>query len=178
MVIVRISLLFTQILSISILSIWRVSRILYFCWTILFFFVKLSYFEFGLKCMHFFWSIKNLFSRWMLYFCWTILFWMWVEIWSVCTAFWNVKKKKIISIWMLYLILCRLKWIVFYSCQPNTIRLLSMSMGWYLPYSHVGLGLKNHDTIIKWVKFRLSHLVEYPYLETTRTRHANLNWHP
>ena len=31
MVIVRISLLFTQILSILILSIWRVPRILYFC---------------------------------------------------------------------------------------------------------------------------------------------------
>ena len=31
MVIVRISLLFAQIFSILILSIWRISRILYFC---------------------------------------------------------------------------------------------------------------------------------------------------
>ena len=31
--------------------------------------------------------------------------------------------------------------------------------------------------IIKWVEFGLSHLVEYPYLNTTQTRHANSNWH-
>ena len=127
MVIVRISLLFTQILSISILSIWRVSRILYFCWTILFFFVKLSYFEFGLKCIHFFWSVKNLFSRWMLYFCWTILFWMWVEDLKCMHCFLGCKK--IISRWILYLILCRLKWVVLHSCQPNTTCLLSVSNG-------------------------------------------------
>ena len=40
------------------------------------------------------------------------------------------------------------------------------------------VGLKDHDTIIKWVGLGLSHLVEYPYLNTTRTRHANPNWHP
>ena len=58
MVIIRISLLFAQNFSILILSIWRVPRILYFCLTMLFYF---CYFEFGLKCMHFFWSVKNLF---------------------------------------------------------------------------------------------------------------------
>ena len=35
--------------------------------------------------------------------------------------------------------------------------------------------LKDHDTINKWVGLGLSHLVEYPYLDTTRTRHANPN---
>ena len=39
----------------------------------------------------------------------------------------------------------------------------------------VRLGLKDHDMIIKWVGLRLSHLVKYPYLDTTRTRHTNLN---
>ena len=43
------------------------------------------------------------------------------------------------------------------------------------PHKQVGLGLKDHDTIIKWVGLGLSHLVEYPYLDTTRTRHANPN---
>ena len=33
----------------------------------------------------------------------------------------------------------------------------------------VGLGLKDHDTIIKKVGLKLSHLVEYPYLDTLRT---------
>ena len=33
----------------------------------------------------------------------------------------------------------------------------------------VGLGLKDHDTIIKKVELKLSHLVEYPYLDTLRT---------
>ena len=37
--------------------------------------------------------------------------------------------------------------------------------------------MKNHDTIIKWIGFGLSHLVEYLYLDTTQTRNANLNWH-
>ena len=74
-----------------------------------------------------------------------------------------------------------LKWVVLYSCQPNTIRLLSVSneLGQVnLPNSQVKLRLKDHDTIIKWVGLGLSHLVEYPYLDTTRTRHANPNWHP
>ena len=35
--------------------------------------------------------------------------------------------------------------------------------------------LTGHDTIIKWVRLGLSHLVEYPYLDTTLTRHANPN---
>ena len=116
-VIVRISLLFSQILSILILIIWRVSRILYFYWTMLFYF---CYFEFGLKC-------KELISRWMLYFCWTILFWMWVENLKCMHCF--LGWKKIISRWMLYLILCRLKWVVLHLCQPNTTRLLSVSNG-------------------------------------------------
>ena len=38
--------------------------------------------------------------------------------------------------------------------------------------------MKDHDTIIKWVGLGLSHLIEYLYLDTTRTRHANPNWHP
>ena len=65
-----------------------------------------------------------------------------------------------------------------YSCQPNTTRLLSVSNGLGQvnpPYSQVELGLKDHDTIIKWVGLGLSHLVEYPYLDTTRTGHANPN---
>ena len=79
---------------------------------------------------------------------------------------------------MLYLILYRLKWVVLYSCQPNTTRLLSVSngLGQVNPLNlQVGLGLKDHDTIIKWVGLGLSHLVEYSYLNTTRTRHANSN---
>ena len=79
---------------------------------------------------------------------------------------------------MLYLILCKLKWVVLHSCQTNTTRLLNMSNGLSqvnLPYKQVGLGLKDHDTITKWVGLRLSHLVECPYLDTTRTGHANLN---
>ena len=115
-VIVRISLLFAQILSILILSIWQVSRILYFYWNKLFHF---CYFEFGLKC-------KELISRSMLYFCWTILFWMWVEDLKCMYCFLGCKKK-IISRWMLYLILCKLKWVVLHLCQPNTTRLLSVS---------------------------------------------------
>ena len=39
----------------------------------------------------------------------------------------------------------------------------------------VELGLKDHDTIIKWVRLGLSHLVEYLYLDTTRIQHANPN---
>ena len=38
--------------------------------------------------------------------------------------------------------------------------------------------MKDHNTIIKWVGFKLSHLVEFSYLYTTQTRHANLNRHP
>ena len=57
-----------------------------------FIFVKLCYFEFGLKCMYFSWSVKNLFSRWMLYFCWTILFWIWVEDLKYMHCFLGCKK--------------------------------------------------------------------------------------
>ena len=39
----------------------------------------------------------------------------------------------------------------------------------------IGLRLKDHDTIIKWVGLGLSHLVKYPYLDTTQTRHINPN---
>ena len=122
---------------------------------------------------------KELISWWMLYFCWTILFWIWVKNLKCVHCFLGCKK--IISRWMLHLILCKLKWVVLHSCQPNTTRLLSMSNGLGQvnpPYQQVGLGLKDHDMIIKWVGLGLSHLVEYPYLDTTRTRHANPNWHP
>ena len=37
--------------------------------------------------------------------------------------------KELISIWILYLILSGLKWVVPYSCQPNTTRLLSVPRG-------------------------------------------------
>ena len=37
------------------------------------------------------------------------------------------------------------------------------------------LGLKVHDVIIKWIRFGLSHLTEYPCLNMTRTRHNNPN---
>ena len=123
-VIISISLLFAQILSILILSIWRVLRILYFCWTMLFCF---CYFEFGLKCMHFFWSLKNLFLDECYIFVELYYFECGLKTWSVCTTFWDVKK--VISRWMLYIILYRLKWVVLHSCQPNTTRLLSMSNG-------------------------------------------------
>ena len=126
-VIVRISLLFAQILSILILSIWWVPIYYIFVELCYFIFVKICYFEFGLKCMHFFWSVKKLFSRWMLYFCWTILFWMWIENLKCMHCFLGCKK--IIYRWMLYLILCRLKWVVLHSCQPNTTRLLNVSNG-------------------------------------------------
>ena len=92
-----------------------------------FIFVKLCYFEFRLKCMHFFWSVKNLF----LYECYIFVelyyFECGLKSWSACTTFWDVKK--IISRWMLYLILCRLKWVVLHSCQPNMTRLLSVLNG-------------------------------------------------
>ena len=126
-VIVRISLLFTPILSILIFSIWRVPGILYFCWTVLFIFVKPCYFEFWVEVYALLLECKELISRWILYFCWTILFWIWVEDLKCMHCFWDVKK--IISKWMLYLILCRLKWVVLHSCQPNTNRLLSVSNG-------------------------------------------------
>ena len=52
---------------------------------------------------------------------------MWVKDLKVYTLLLGLKKKN--SRWMLYLILYRLKWVVLYSCQPNTTRLLSMSNG-------------------------------------------------
>ena len=51
---------------------------------------------------------------------------MWVEDLKCMHYFWDVNKK---SRWMLYLILCRLKWVVLHLCQPNTTRLLSVSSG-------------------------------------------------
>ena len=50
---------------------------------------------------------------------------MWVEDLKCIHCFWDVKK--IISKWMLYLILCKLKWVVLHSCQSNTTHLLSVS---------------------------------------------------
>ena len=38
--------------------------------------------------------------------------------------------------------------------------------------------MKDHDTIIKLVKLGLSNLVEYSYLDTTRTRQTSPNWNP
>ena len=52
---------------------------------------------------------------------------MWVEDLKCMRYFWDVKK--IISRWMLNLILCRLKWVMLHSCQPNMIRLLNVSSG-------------------------------------------------
>ena len=125
--IVRISLLFAPILSILILSIWRVPRILYFCWTMLFYFL-LNYCILNLGwSVHLFWSVKNLFIDECYIFVELYYFEYGLKIWSICTVFWNVKK--IISRWMLYLILCRLKWVVLHSCQPNTTRLLSVPNG-------------------------------------------------
>ena len=78
-----------------------------------------------------------------------------------------------------------LKWVVLYSCQPNTTRLLSVSneLGQVNPpYSQIRLRLKDHDTIIKWVGLGLSHLVKYPNLDTTRTQidtpSSNYNFSP
>ena len=51
---------------------------------------------------------------------------MWVEDLKCMHCFLGCKKKNIFR-WMLYLILCRLKWVVLHSCQPDTIRLLSVS---------------------------------------------------
>ena len=62
MVIVKISLLFAQILSILILKHLTSSKdIIFLLNYFISFFVKLCYFEFGLKCMNLFWSVKNLF---------------------------------------------------------------------------------------------------------------------
>ena len=52
---------------------------------------------------------------------------MWVKDLKCMLYFWDVKK--IISRWMLYLILGRLKCVVLHSCQPNTTRLLNVSNG-------------------------------------------------
>ena len=52
---------------------------------------------------------------------------MWVEDLKYMHCFGDVKK--IISRWMLYLILCKLKLVVLYSCQPNTTHLLNVSNG-------------------------------------------------
>ena len=75
--------------------------------------------------MHFFYSVKNLFLDECYIFVELYYFECELKIQSVCIAFWDVKK--IIFRWMLYLILCRLKWIVLHSCQLNTTHLLSMS---------------------------------------------------
>jgi len=70
--------------------------------------------------------------------------------------------------------------IVLHSCHLNTTYLLSMSsrLGQVNPpHQQIRLRLKNHNMIGKWVGLGLSYLVEYPYLNTIRIRHANLNWH-
>ena len=51
---------------------------------------------------------------------------MWVEDLKCMHGFWDVKE--IISRWILYLILCRLKWVMLHSCQPNTTRLLTFRL--------------------------------------------------
>ena len=126
-VIVRISLLFAPTLSVLIHSIWRVLRIFYFCWTMLFYFCWTMLFWIWVEVYAFLLEYKEHISIWMLYFCWTILFLMWVEDLTCMHYFWDVKKKKKISRWVLYLILCKLKLVVLHSYQPNTTRLLSMS---------------------------------------------------
>ena len=50
------------------------------------------YFEFGLKCMHFFWSVKNLFLDECYILVELYYFEYGLKTWSVCTAFWDVKK--------------------------------------------------------------------------------------
>ena len=90
-----------------------------------FIFVKLCYFEFWLKCIHLLWGVKNLFLDECYIFVELYYFECRLKTWSICTAFWDVKK--IIFRWMLYLILCKLKWVVLHSCQSNMIRLLSVS---------------------------------------------------
>ena len=53
----------------------------------------------------------------------------------------------------------RVKWVG--SGQPTLL------IGW--------VRVEDDDMIIKWVGLGLSHLVEYPYLNMTRIRHANPN---
>ena len=70
--------------------------------------------------------------------------------------------------------------VTFMSTQHNSFikRVKWVGSGQPVLLTEVELGLKDHDTIIKWIRLRLSHLVEYPYLNITQTRHANPNWHP
>ena len=42
---------------------------------------------------------------------------------------WRLEVYALLFGMLLYLILCRLKWVVLHSCQPNMIRLLSVSNG-------------------------------------------------
>ena len=42
----------------------------------------------------------------------------------------------------------------------------------------VVLGLKNPDSSNKHVELGLTHIVEYSWVDTTQTRHANMNCHP
>ena len=124
-VIVRISLLFAQNFLYFYLAFGKFQGYYIFIELCYFISVKLCYFEFGLKCMYFFWSVKNLFLDECYIFIELYYFECGLKTWSVCTNFWDVKK--IIFRWMLYLILCRLKWVVLHSCQPNTTCLLSVS---------------------------------------------------
>ena len=50
-------------------------------------FVELCYFEFGLKCMHFFWGVKNLFLNRYYIFVELYYFECGLKTWSVCTIF-------------------------------------------------------------------------------------------
>ena len=110
------------------LSIWRVPSILYFC----FYYIILFLLNFVILNLD--WSVCTSFGMQRTYFldeCYIFVdlyyFECGLKTWSICTTFWDVKK--IISRWMLYLILCMLKWVVLHSCQLNTTHLLSVSNG-------------------------------------------------
>ena len=69
-----------------------------------------------------------------------------------------------------------MSWVTFVSTQQDPfIKHIKWVRLGQTPLLTSNLGLKNHNTIIKWVGFGLSHLVEYPYLDITRTRYASPN---
>jgi len=49
-------------------------------------FVELCYFEFGFKCMHFFWNVKNLFLDWWYY----IMDLIFIKYFDVILNFWTM----------------------------------------------------------------------------------------
>ena len=87
-------------------------------------FVELCYFQFGLKCIYFFWSVNNLFlDGYYIFINYVILNMSWrLEVYVLLS-----RCKELIFIWILYLILSGLKWIMSYSCQFNMTCFLSVS---------------------------------------------------